>query len=111
MVARKRRKSTGSARDLSIRSRAGRPYREGTLSREDMMIKGLSAVSIWSADLNNLLPFYRDVLGLEGAIQPHRFGVLGAAGGPPFGLGTHSDVAAGNRDLGGHLTGRRPAVL
>ncbi len=36
------------------------------------MIKGLSAVSIWSADLNNLLPFYRDVLGLEVALQSPR---------------------------------------
>ncbi len=29
------------------------------------MITGLRGASIWSEDLNNLLPFYRDVLGLE----------------------------------------------
>ena len=28
------------------------------------MIKGLSGATIWSEDLNRLLPFYRDVLGL-----------------------------------------------
>jgi predicted enzyme related to lactoylglutathione lyase len=28
------------------------------------MITGLRGTSIWSQDLNNLLPFYRDVLGL-----------------------------------------------
>ena len=29
------------------------------------MIKQFSNVSVWSNDLNNLLPFYRDVLGLK----------------------------------------------
>lgn len=31
------------------------------------MIKQFSGVSLWSEDLNNLLPFYRDVLGLKRA--------------------------------------------
>jgi predicted enzyme related to lactoylglutathione lyase len=70
-----------------------------------MMIKGLSAVSIWSADLNDLLPFYRDVLGLEVAIQSPRFVVLGAAGGPTIGLGTHNDVRGRNADPARHLIG------
>jgi predicted enzyme related to lactoylglutathione lyase len=70
-----------------------------------MMIKGLSAVSIWSEDLNNLLPFYRDVLGLEVAIQSPRFVVLGAAGGPSIGLGTHSDVRGRNPDPARHMIG------
>ena len=29
------------------------------------MIKGFSGATIWSEDLNNLLPFYRDVLGFS----------------------------------------------
>ena len=59
--------------------------------KETTMIKGLSAVSVWSADLKNLLPFYRDVLGLKVVIESPRFVVLGETGGPSVGLGT-SDV-------------------
>ena len=69
------------------------------------MIKGLSAVSVWSADLNNLLPFYRDVLGLKVSIQSPRFVVLGEAGGPSVGLGTHSDVRGRNADPARHMIG------
>jgi predicted enzyme related to lactoylglutathione lyase len=69
------------------------------------MIKGLRAVSIWSADLNNLLPFYRDVLGLEVAIESPRFVVLGAPGGPTIGLGTHDGVRGRNADPARHLVG------
>lgn len=69
------------------------------------MIKGLSAVSIWSADLNNLLPFYRDVLGLEVVIESPRFVVLGEAGGSSIGLGSHSDVRGRNADPARHLVG------
>ena len=42
------------------------------------MIKGLRGATIWSEDLNNRLPFYRDVLGL----QTPAFAVLGAPGAP-----------------------------
>jgi len=70
-----------------------------------MMIKGLSAASIWSADLNNLLPFYRDVLGLEVALQSPRFVVLGEAGAPTIGLGTHSGVRGRNADPARHMVG------
>jgi len=69
------------------------------------MIKGLSAVSVWSADLSNLLPFYRDVLGLEVIIESPRFVVLGEAGGPSLGLGSHSDVRGRNADPARHLVG------
>ena len=69
------------------------------------MIKGLSAVSIWSADLNNLLPFSRDRLGLPVAIESPRFVVLGAPGGPSVGLGTHRDVRGRNADPARHMIG------
>src|SRR5438128_12612871 len=41
------------------------------------MIKGLRGATIWSEDLNNLLPFYRDVLGLKVGLQIEGFVVLG----------------------------------
>ena len=75
------------------------------------MINGLRAVSIWSADLNNLLPFYRDVLGLQVAIQSPRFVVLGGPGAPRSALGTHSEVRGRNADPARHMVGpgdRRP---
>jgi len=70
-----------------------------------MMINGLRAVSVWSADLNNLLPFYREVLGLKVAIQSPRFVVLGEPGAPTIGLGTHSEVRGRNADPARHLVG------
>ncbi len=69
------------------------------------MIKGLSAVSIWSADLNNLLPFYRDVLGLPVVIESPRFVALGGPGAPTIGLGTHSGVRGPNADPARHMIG------
>jgi hypothetical protein len=33
------------------------------------MIRGLAGATIWSEDVNNLLPFYRDVLGLTEGIR------------------------------------------
>src|SRR4029077_7358795 len=63
-------------------SEAGRGgQREPRPHQETTMIKGLSAASVWSADLKNLLPFYRDVLGLKVVIESPRFVVLGEAGG------------------------------
>ncbi len=69
------------------------------------MINGLRAVSVWSADLDNLLPFYREVLGLKVAIQSPRFVVLGEPGAPTIGLGTHSEVRGRNADPARHLVG------
>jgi catechol-2,3-dioxygenase len=41
------------------------------------MIKQFSGATIWSEDLNNLLPFYRDVLGLKVASESPGFVLLG----------------------------------
>lgn len=65
------------------------------------MIKGLRGATIWSEDLNNLLPFYRDVLGL----QTPAFAVLGAPGAPALALGTHSEVRSRNADPAHHMVG------
>jgi predicted enzyme related to lactoylglutathione lyase len=69
------------------------------------MIKRLSAVSIWSADLHNLLPFYRDVLGLPVALESPRFVVLAGPGQPTVGPGTHSGVRGSNADPARHMVG------
>jgi predicted enzyme related to lactoylglutathione lyase len=58
------------------------------------MITGLGGVSIWSSNVKNLLPFYRDVVGLkvrigDGAAE---FVLFGAPGEPALGIGTHSEV-------------------
>jgi predicted enzyme related to lactoylglutathione lyase len=59
----------------------------------EAMITGLAGASIWSEDLYNLLPFYRDVLGLEVSVQTAGFVLLGE-----LGLGTHSQVRGRNAD-------------
>ena len=69
------------------------------------MIKQFAGASVWSEDLNNLLPFYRDRLGLPVAIQSPGFVVLGPQGGPMLGLGTHSEVKGRNADPARHMVG------
>ena len=69
------------------------------------MIKGLRGASIWSEDLGNLLPFYRDVLGLKVGIQVPGFVVLGDPGSPALALGTHSEVRGRNIDPARHMVG------
>jgi predicted enzyme related to lactoylglutathione lyase len=69
------------------------------------MIKGFRGATIWSEDLNNLLPFYRDLLGLKVGVQIDGFVVLGDLGGPTLALGTHSDVKGRNADPARHMVG------
>ena len=71
------------------------------------MIKQFSGVSLWSENLNNLLPFYRDVLGLQVIHESSTFVVLGQDGfdGATLGLGTHSEVHGRNNDPARHMIG------
>jgi predicted enzyme related to lactoylglutathione lyase len=70
------------------------------------MIKGLSGATIWSEDLNKqLLPFYRDVLGLPVGIESPAFVLLGKPGTPALALGTHSEVHGRNADPARHMVG------
>ena len=69
------------------------------------MIKGLRGATIWSENLDNLLPFYRDLLGLPVAIQIPGFVVLGERGAASLALGTHSDVHGKNADPARHMVG------
>src|SRR5207245_11764854 len=67
------------------------------------MIKGLRGATTWSEDLNNLLPFYRDLLGLPIAIQIPGFVVLGKLGAATLAVGTHSEVRGRNADPARHM--------
>jgi catechol 2,3-dioxygenase-like lactoylglutathione lyase family enzyme len=70
------------------------------------MIKGLRGATIWSEDLNNLLPFYRDRLGVKVGLQTDGFVVLGDPGtAPMLPLGTHSEVRGRNADPARHMVG------
>ena len=69
------------------------------------MITGLSGATIWSQDLNNLLPFYRDTIGLPVAVETAGFVVLGSTEGPNLALGTHSDVRGAASDPYRHFVG------
>jgi hypothetical protein len=76
------------------------------------MLKGLGGATIWSEDLNNLLPLYRDVLGLKVAYEPPGlagFGERAASGsgynGAYLGIGTHSEVKGKASDPYRHMVG------
>ncbi len=71
------------------------------------MITQFAGASIWSEDLNNLLPFYRDVLGLKVTMESPGFVLLGAdsLAAPALGLGTHSEVRGRNTDPARHMVG------
>ena len=68
------------------------------------MITGFAGASIWSEDLNKLLPFYRDVLGLKVAMESPNYVILGDnMNGPSLALATHSDVHGNNADPARHM--------
>ncbi len=69
------------------------------------MIKGLRLSSIWSEDLNNLLPFYRDTLGLTVGMEAPGFVIFGDPDEPAFALGTHSEVQGRVVDPARHMVG------
>lgn len=69
------------------------------------MIKELRFASIWSEDLNNLLPFYRDVLGLSVGMESPEFVIFGDPNMPSLGLGTHSEVHGPATDPARHMVG------
>jgi glyoxylase I family protein len=69
------------------------------------MIKGFNGATIWSEDLNNLLPFYRDKLGLKVTMESPRFVVVGQQGAAMLGLGSHSEVKGKASDPYRHMVG------
>lgn len=69
------------------------------------MIKGLAGATIWSSNLDNLLPFYRDVLGLKIRVNTPGFVVFGDPDTAALALGTHSEVRGHNPDPARHMVG------
>ena len=67
------------------------------------MIVGLRLASIWSEDVNNLLPFYRDVVGLMPGMVTPGFVIFGDPNEPALALGTHSEVHGVARDPDRHM--------
>ncbi len=67
------------------------------------MIIGLRLASIWSEDVNNLLPFYRDVVGLVPGMVTPGFVIFGDPDQPALALGTHSEVHGLARDADRHM--------
>ena len=63
----------------------------------------LTSTSIWSQDLNNVLPFYRDVLGMPVRMETPRYVQLGEPADPPLALGSHSDVHGKATDPARHI--------
>lgn len=69
------------------------------------MIGRLALTSIWSEDLSNLLPFYRDTLGLKVGMESPGFVILGDPNQAGVALGTHSDVHGRAADPARHMVG------
>jgi predicted enzyme related to lactoylglutathione lyase len=69
------------------------------------MIRQFTGASIWSEDVNNLLPFYRDVLGLKVVMESPGYAIVGSdsADAPALLLGTHSEVHGRNADPARHM--------
>ena len=69
------------------------------------MITDLRGGTIWSEDPDNLLPFYRDLLGLPVTIQIPGVVALGDLAAPTLVLGTHSEVRGRNAGPARHVVG------
>ena len=66
-------------------------------------LRGLTGTTIWSEDHTNLVPFYRDVLGLQVSAESPQLAVLGGTTGPSLSLGTHSEVKGRAQDPFRHI--------
>ncbi len=62
------------------------------------MLKGIHSVLIWTEDLQRILPFYRDVLGLKPQMENDQFVVFESSSGAALAIGAHSDVKGRSRD-------------
>jgi predicted enzyme related to lactoylglutathione lyase len=83
------------------------PYSQ--IERRQTVIKQFAGATIWSEDLNNLLPFYRDVLGVKVTDVSPEYGYAMLGNETPesagLGLGTHSEVHGRNADPARHMVG------
>ena len=62
------------------------------------MITGVHSVLIWTEELQRLVPFYRDVLGLKPEMESEGFVIFQSSSGPQLALGAHSEVKGRSRD-------------
>lgn len=62
------------------------------------MLTGIHSVVIWTEELQRLLPFYRDVLGLTPQMENEGFVAFQASSGAALALGAHSEVRGRSRD-------------
>ena len=69
------------------------------------MILGLGGATIWSEDLNRLLPFYRGVVGLPVGIEAPGFVLFGDQTTPALAIGTHSEVHGRTAEPARHMVG------
>jgi predicted enzyme related to lactoylglutathione lyase len=69
------------------------------------VITGLGGATIWSEDINNLLPFYRDVVGLRPGVGTPDFVVFGDQTAPALAVGTHSEVHGRTKEPARHMVG------
>ncbi len=69
------------------------------------MIIGLGGSTIWTSDINNLLPFYRDIVGLKPGVATPDFVLFGDQTSPALALGTHSEVHGRASDPYRHMVG------
>jgi len=67
----------------------------GECHQEHSVIKGFQGIIISTDDLTQLLPFYRDILGLGTQMESNGFVVLG---GGQIAVGLHSEVKGKSRD-------------
>src|SRR5262245_14375594 len=71
------------------------------------MLTQFAGASLWSENINNLLPFYRDVLGLKVIMESPEYAMVGTDSfdAPGLLLGTHSEVHGRNNDPARHMVG------
>lgn len=62
------------------------------------MIKKLHSVVIWTEEMKRLVPFYRDVLGLQLQMDTPQFAVFMSEEGPQLAIGSHSEVRGRSGD-------------
>lgn len=69
------------------------------------MITGLGGATIWSERIGNLLPFYRDVIGLQVGIETPDFVLFSDQTTPALAIGTHSEVHGRTAEPARHMVG------
>ena len=62
------------------------------------MIKGVNSILVWTEDLKNLVPFYRDTLGLKATDIGDEFALFEIGGAQQLALGVHSEVKGKSKE-------------